>query len=182
MAQELPYYPSSIYTLILFALARLLWETLQITLWEAEGWPGSDGKGFFLGKEEGGVCRLHSSIKKKTYLRLHLLNWRHLSGLSNRAIVLATMHQMFPVGVVIGKVHSGDCLSCWTDTDVSGEQVRQRALFSTDVPNVDSISCRPSERLTYGDWRQRDCPFDGVRLLEYVEFSLARSSWMTDGV
>jgi len=53
----------------------------------ADPWRGLTGKGF-LGKR-GGV--VHSSIKK-THLRLHLLNWRYLTGLSNWAIVLATVH------------------------------------------------------------------------------------------
>lgn len=83
--------------------------------------PAPMGRGFSREREGTGVCRLHPSIKK-TYLRLHLLNWRHLTGLSNRAIVLATLHQMFPLGIVIGKVHSGDCLSCRARLD------RQRCL------------------------------------------------------
>lgn len=81
MAQELPYYPSSIYTLILFVLPlSALGDTPDYIIgglrdgrpWGGPG-RGLTGKGFSLEREGNGVCRLHSSIKK-TYLKLHLLN------------------------------------------------------------------------------------------------------------
>lgn len=103
-------YPSSIYTLMLFVLALSgLGDTPDYI---TGGWGmGECGPAPGGGPAEGGCYRRRRSFIKKTYLRPHLLNWRHLTGLSNGAIVLAAIHQMFPLGDVIGKVHLGDCLS-----------------------------------------------------------------------
>lgn len=181
MAQELPYYPSCIYTLILFVLPlSALGDTPDCIMgdWGMGGpWRGLTGKGFSLEREGNGVCLLHSSIKK-TYLRLHLLNWRHLTRLSNRAIVLATMHQMFPLGIVIGKVHLGDCLSCWARLDgrrcLRWASPTERSLLQTRGLNKPPArSWRlTAERLSV--WWSETAGIRGV--------SLAGSWWLTDSV
>ncbi len=134
------------------------------------------GRGFSQEREGTGVCRLHPSIKK-TYLKLHLLNWRHLTGLSNRAIVLATLHQMFPLGIVIGKVHSGDCLSCRVCLDgqrclrwatPTGRRTKH-GLSKPSGPTARGRLCRlTAERLCV--WWSETARVCGV--------SLARSWWL----
>lgn len=139
-------------------------------------WTGPDGKGFLSGKG-GERCLSPAFFHQKNLFKAALTQ-------------LKTSHRPFKQGHCSG--HHASDVPTWDRnwksplgrlpqlSNSSGRTVMSqvsesdRALFSTDTPNVGSISCRP----VYGDWRRRDCPFDGERLLEYVELVWPGHDWL----
>ncbi len=129
-------------------------------------WAGPDGKGFFSGKG-GDRCLSPASFHQKNLFKAALTQLKASHRPFKQSHCSGHLASDVPTRDLIGKVHSGDCLSCRARLD--GQRCLRWATPTGRRAKRGLFKPSGLREPVYGDWRQRDCAFDQVRLLEYVE-------------